>query len=255
MLDDKTKIEWIKKISGATEKYIDKRIFNEIQLGDYNSQVRDFKIGFKQEIIAKTALFVKKKKYAYWLVDKEGVSKDDISVTGLEIVRSDSSEAIRPRLKIIMEMIMRQEEDEVISAKIREHRKELRKLEAEDLAANVGINNIRKYLSGDRPKKATPWHIKGVYNYRMLLKHLDIEDQYEDVKEGLKAKVIYVRKNPFEADSITFNEWPTEFNSIVQFDPEKMIDKFYVHKVRILLAPLAKEGIIDNDESRIKLFF
>lgn len=270
------KIAWIKKISGAIEKYIDGRIFNEVQLGDYNSQVHDFKIGFKQEIIAQTALFVKKKKYSYYLVDKEGVPKDELKTTGLEIVRSDSSEAIRPRLKKVMEMIVKQEPDQEIAAEIRRCRKELREMSPEDLAANVGINNIRKYLTGtikkgdfweeddinfvtdlinQKPKKGTPWHVKGVYNYRMLLEALDIKDKYEDIYEGLKAKVIYVKKNPFGVDMVTFQEWPKEFDNVIQFDHETMIEKFFINKIRTLLEPLGKEHIIDRDDTKLSVFF
>ncbi len=254
-LDDSEKIDYIKKISAIMEEYIDGRIFNEVQLGDYNSQVTDFKIGFKQEIIAKTALFVKKKKYAYWLLDKEGVPKNDIKVTGLEIVRSESAEAIRPRLKSVMEMIMKLESDEKIAKTIRTYKKELNQLTPEDLAANIGINNIRKYLGSGTPRKGTPWHVKGVYNYRLLLKELDIKNKYEDVHEGLKAKVIYVKKNPYNIETVTFHDWPNEFDEIIQFDSETMIEKFFIKKVRLLLEPIGKEHIIDSDESAVRTFF
>ena len=252
---DEEKIQWIIKISTQMEKYIDNRIFHEVQLGDYNSQVHDFKIGFKQEIIAKSALFIKKKKYSYHLVNKEGVPKDELKTTGLEIVRSDSSEAVRPRLKKVMEMIVKQEPDKDIAAIIRKYRKELREMTPEELAANVGINNIRKYLSSGNPIKGTPWHVRGVHNYRKLLEHLDIKNKYGDIYEGLKAKVIYVKKNPFEVDIITFQEWPTEFEDVIQYDHETMIDKFFINKIRTLLEPLEKEHIIDNDDSKLKVFF
>ena len=255
VLPDEIKIEYIKNISRKMERYIDNRIFNETQLLDYNSQVHDFKIGFKQEIIAKTALFVKKKKYAYWLLNKEGVPKNEIKVTGLEIVRSESAEAIRPRLKSIMEMIMKQVPDDEIASRMRKYTNELNKLTPEDLAANIGINNINKYLSSGVPVKGTPWHVKGVHNYRLLLKELGLQDKYEDIHEGLKAKVIYVKKNPYNIDTITFHEWPSEFDKVVQFDPETMIDKFFVKKVRLLLDPLNKEHIIDTNESAVRLFF
>jgi hypothetical protein len=46
----------------------------------------------------------------------------------------------------------------------------------------------------------------------MLLKELDIENKYDDVHEGVKAKVIYAKKNPYNIKTITFNEWPKEFD-------------------------------------------
>jgi DNA polymerase elongation subunit (family B) len=237
------------------EEYIDNRIFNETQLIDYNSQVHDFKIAFKQEIIAKTALFIKKKKYAYWLLNDEGVPTDKIKVTGLEIIRSESAEAIRPRLKDVMEQIMRQNADGDISKLIRIYKNELNKLSPEELAANIGINGIKKYLGTGSPIKGTPWHVKGVHGYRVLLKELGIENKYEDIHEGLKAKVVYVKKNPYNIETITFHEWPKEFDTVVDYDKEKMIEKFFINKARFLLNPLGKESIIDSDMTSVNTFF
>ena len=254
-IDDDEKIELIKDISATMEKYVDSRIFNEAQLQDYNSQVHDFKIAFKQEIIAKTALFIKKKKYAYWLLNEEGVPTDKMKVTGLEIIRSESAEAIRPRLKDVMDKIMRQAPDDEIAKLIRKYKKELHQLEPEDLAANIGINGIKKYLGRGVPKKGTPWHVKGVHGYRLLLKELGIQDKYEDIHEGLKAKVVYIKKNPYNIETITFHEWPKEFDNVVQLDKETMIDKFFVKKARFLLNPIDKEDVIDGDASAVKAFF
>jgi len=253
--DDK-KLDIVKRISKQMEDNINKRIFRETQIGDYNSQVKDFKIGFKQEIIARSALFIKKKKYAYWVIDDEGTPVDKISVTGLEIVRSDTAQAVRPMLKHIMEMILKQHPDKKINEQIQKYKKELKKLTPEDLSANIGINNLEKYLSTGSPIKGTPWHIKGVHNYRILLKELNLQDRYEDIHEGMKARVVYVRKNQFNVDSITFNEWPDEFNKVVSFDTDKMIEKFFLKKINTLLEPMNKENLLREDtKKKIDLFF
>jgi len=253
---DELKIEIVQKISRTMEDDLNKRIFTETQKGDYNSQVKDFKIGFKQEIIAKSALFIKKKKYAYWVINDEGTPVDKISVTGLEIVRSDTAQAVRPMLKHIMEMILKLHPDEKISDQIQTYKKQLKKLEPEDLSANIGINNIQKYLSTGSPIKGTPWHIKGVHNYKILLKELKLEDKYEDIHEGTKCRVVYVRKNQFNIDSITFTTWPKEFNKVVSFDTNKMIEKFFLKKISTLLEPMNKENLLREDtKKKINLFF
>jgi len=250
------KINSIKEESKRIEEYVNKRIFDETQLIDYNSQVKDFKIEFKQEIIAKSALFIKKKKYAYWCVDEEGTPVDKMSVTGLEIVRSDSSEAIRPRLKHIMELILKRKPEDEITETIIKYKKELLKLTPEELAANIGINNLKKYIVNGKPTKGTPWHVKGVSNYRNLLKMLNIENDYEDIHEGLKAKVVYIKKNQFNYQTITFHVWPKEFDKVLQFDKEMMVKKFFIKKINTLLEPMKKEYLISGDiKKTIDLFF
>jgi len=246
-LSDEKKIEYIRKISKEIEKYVNDRIFNETQKLDYNSVVEDFKIKLKQEIIAKSALFIKKKKYAYHCIDEEGVPVDKISVTGLEIVRSDSAEAIREKLKIIMNMILKNVDEKELVKKINQYKKELKKVSPEEIAANIGINNLSKYIVDGRPIKSTPWHVKGVANYNYLLKELGIENLYEDIHESMKAKVLYIKDNPYNIETITFYRWPKEFNEVVDIDYNKMIDKFFIKKIEFLLEPMGKTHLLRDN--------
>lgn len=243
-LEDEVKIFWVKKIAKVIENYVNKRVYEETQLGDYNSQVTDFKTKFKQEIIAKTALFVKKKKYAYWCVDKEGIPEDKLSVTGLEIVRSDSAEAIRGRLKHVYEMIMKNVDENELLKTIQQYKKELKTVSIEEIANNIGVNNIGKYIGKGVIEPSTPYHVKGVFYYRRILKQLGLVNQYEDIYEGAKAKVVYVKPNPFQADVITFNRWPSEFNQFMTVDYDTMIDKFFLKKIGFLLYPMGKENLL-----------
>ncbi len=256
-LSDKNKIEYIKEISKVIEDEVNENIFEEVQLKDYNSQVHDFKIGFKQEIIAKNALFVKKKKYAFWCVDNEGIPTDEMEVTGLEIVRSDSSEAIRERLKSIMEMIIKNFPDDEIISTIDRYKKELMNVYPEEIAANISVNNINKYIINGVSQKGTPWHIKGVANYRRLLKELNIQNLYEDISEGTKAKVVYVKKNPFNFETISFIRWAKEFDKVIEVDKNIMIEKFFIKKIRSLLEPINKENLLANKsaEKGLNAFF
>lgn len=252
---DDIKIYWVKEISKVIEDYVNERVYKEVQLGDYNSQVKEFKTKFKQEIIAKTALFVKKKKYCYWCVDKEGIPEDKLSVTGLEIVRSDSAEAIRGRLKHIYEMIMKNADENELLKTIQQYKKELRTVPIEEIANNIGVNNIGKYIGKGIVEPNTPYHVKGVFFYRRILKQLGLVNQYEDIFEGVKAKVVYVKSNPFQADVITFNRWPSEFNQFMQVDYEKMISKFFLRKIGFLLEPMDKLHLLNNNSHSFISFF
>ena len=254
--DDDKKIEIILSFAKQLEEYVNRRSYEETQLLDYNSQVHDFFIKFKQEIIAKRALFVKKKKYAYWMVNEEGTPRDELAVTGLEIVRSDSAEAVRIRLKHVYELIMRGTPDKELVKIISKYKRELRKVTPEEIAANMTVNNIDKYVRSRGPIKGTPWHVKGVYNYRLLLKKYNLWDKYEDVYEGDKAKVVYLKRNRMGIDVLTFNRWIREINTGLQVDYDKMIDKFFIKKISFLLEPMDKLDILNAEgDLAIDTFF
>lgn len=254
LLSDEKKVKIIRELSKIIENHVNDRTFKETQLIDYNSQVHDYKIMFKQEIVAKTALFVKKKKYSYWIVDEEGVPCDKLATKGLEIIRSDSAEAIRVKLKYVYEMIMKNEDPKILSKTIKKYKQELYNVPPEAIANNISVNHINKYIGSGRIKKHTPYHVKGVFNYNLLLKELNLENKYEKIHEGNKAKVVYVKENPFKVDVITFTEWPREFNKYLVIDYETMIDKFFINKIRFLLEPMGQEHILKTNRSILDLF-
>lgn len=253
---DEEKVVIINELSEYIKDYINERTFNEIQMGTYNSIVEDFYIKFEKEKIAKTGIFIAKKKYAVRSLWVEGKNVDKISITGLEVIRGDSSEAIRYRLKDIMFKILRNEDEDMISKKINEYKKELMKVSPEEIAANIGVNNIEKWVTENGHKKGTPWHVKGVINYRKLLSILGISNKYEDINEGVKVKVVYVKPNKWDMETISFYKWPKEFNKVIQIDMVKMIDKFFLNKINMLLEPINKLYMLSSDsEEVLELFF
>lgn len=255
-LGKEEKIEYCRKISKITEEYVNDRIFNEVQKIDYNSQMDDFRINFEQEIILQAALFVAKKKYGYWCVDEGGVSLDKLKVTGLEIVRSDSPEMIREALKEILSMILKNEKDSDISKTIQSYKSSLLKCLPEEIAANVGVNGITKYVGSDFScKKGTPWHVKAAANYKKMLVNLKLGNKYEDIFDGSKIKVVYLKKNKYNMETMAFLRWPQEFNGILDVDMKTMIDKFFIKKIETLLKPMKKEGICNSNEHTMGVFF
>lgn len=232
-------------------------MFNHVQMNIYNSSEREFKIHYKQEKIAKTGLFIKKKKYATHTILDEGDKKDKISATGLEIIRSDTPLLFKKGLYEILNMILRNYGDDYIKAKANEYIKQAKTLPPQELSSNIGINNLGKYIASDGSYvKGTPWHVKGVANYRKILKILGIENKYPNIQEGTKAKVIYVKKNPYGVDAITYQKWPKEFDKFgIVPDYDKQIQKFFIGKIDYLMEPMGKQGLMDKNDEKILVFF
>jgi len=256
-LSDDEIMKYILDIAQIIEEYVNDKAYREMQRIVYNSNETDFRIKFKQEIVAKSILFVKKKKYSAWHVNEEGVAVDKIKTTGLEIVRSDTPEIVRPMLKDIMNMILKGVGDKDLSSAIDKYKKELQGQPPEAISSNVGIHDTKKYIGSDNScAKGTPMHVKGVANYRKLLKLLKLENKYEDIVEGSKAKVLYVKKNQFGFDSLAFLRWPTEFDKVLQVDYQKQIEKTFLNKCEMLLEVLDKVDLLSSKQKEsLGLFF
>jgi len=256
-MPDDEKLKYIKKIAGIVEDYVNDGMFNIVQSNIYNSTEKEFKIHYKQEKIAKTGLFIKKKKYATHTMLDEGDYKDKISATGLEIIRSDTPLLFKRGLYEVLDMILRNYGDDSIKAKANEYIKQAKTLPPQELSSNTGVNNLKKYIMPDGSYiKGTPWHIKGVANYQKLVKILKIENKYPVIQEGEKAKIIYVKNNPYGVESIAYKKWPVEFDKFgIVPDYDKQIDKFFKSKIDYLMAPMGKDGLLNKNEEKVSAFF
>ena len=256
LLSDKIKIAYVIKMSEVVEAYVDEKAFTVTQKESYNSAVDDFQIGFKQEVVCKKALFSSKKKYGFHMVNKEGIPKDEISVTGLEIIRSDTPTVFRIALKDILSMILKGATDDELTAKIEHYKKELKGSAPEAISTNMGVKNLKKYIVDGISQKGAPFHVKGVANYRKLLKELGIEDRYRDIEEDSKNKVVYCKPNKWNMDTITYTEWPKEFTEAgLDVDYDRMLQKYFIGKCEILLDPINKLMLLDESALLMEAFF
>ncbi len=247
MLDDDQKVEICRRIASAVSDHVNSKAYHQVQLKDFNSQRTDFKIVFEQEIIAKAGLFVSKKMYGLGIVDKDGERTEELFVKGLDIIKSATPSAIKPRLRNIMAMIISGASDKDIIKTIQTDRRELLKVEPPEIAVNIGANHLHKYIKNGEAIKGTPWHLRGINNYHKLLGQLNLEKKYERLGGvGEKIKLVYaVQPNQYNVESIGFIRWPKEFDAVgVKVDYAEMIDKCYLNKIEILLNPIGKLGIV-----------
>lgn len=249
------KIEHIKLIGKVIENYVNERSFHETQKIHYNSKVDDFAITFEQEKIAFSALFTRKKRYATWTITDGGKWKDEISITGMEIIRSDSPEVVKPMIKKIVEMVLKFESDDKIRDYIRGCKNELRKCSPEEISENKSINNISKYISKDGPIKGTPHQLKGWYNLKILLDRFNLNDRYDIPQEGNKAKVAYLQNNPYRMNSLSFLVWPEELvDRGINIDYNKMIENNFTKKLETIFSVINKENLITGSMGITNLF-
>lgn len=248
---DDIKIQCIRMLSNDISNKLNDRSYRETQCKHYNCLEEDFRIKFKQEVIAKSALFVAKKKYSIWCVDEEGIPTDKLKTTGLEIVRSETPAAVKPKLKHVMEMILKGASDDELSNQIHNYKSELFNVIPEEIAVNVGISHIDKFVTGESTAKGTPWHVKGALNYRKMLNELGLVGKYDEINEGNKAKIVYVKKNNWSIDSIAFHRWPEEFKGVLEVDYLKMVDKYFIGKIEILLEPINKIHLLQYESKKV----
>lgn len=251
--DQDKQIDMILDLSSVIEDYVNTKSYEYTQLGCYNSQVKkdDFTITFKQELVYKNILFIKKKKYGLWIVNKEGVPCDDIAVTGLDIIRSETPAVFREALREMLGMILRGAPERDILNVYNKHRKVSRSVNIADISENKGVKGLSKWLVNGESIKGTPYHVKAVANYHRMLKILKLENRYQEILDDSKNKLIYVKDNNYGIKCVMYDsEYPVEFEKVgLVPDIETMIEKYLTKKLIMLLEPMGLEHIIQSNQS------
>ena len=196
---------------------------------------------FKEEWVARTGFYVGvKKRYANWIKRQEGVPKDYVDVKGLDIIRSSFPKHLQDFMEqVLFKILYMHPKDEVFDY-IKTVRNELVSVDYKNNIMYISVissaNNLWKYIKNGEPIKGTPFHIKGVANYNKLINYKNLRASYNELYEGDRIGVVYLRKNPygFESISYPFDDIPPEINDfIMEFvDVDESVDRLLENKLK-----------------------
>ena len=210
-------------------------------LSDYTNAFQK-KISFKREAIAETGVWIAKKRYALNVYNNEGVqyAEPKLKVMGLEIVRSSTPEPIRDALRKAVKLALTRTEAE-IQEYIRNFEKDYRKLQPEEIAFPRSVNGLDKYSNrATIYAPATPMHVRGALLYNFYLEKYKLDNKYQIIKEGDKAKFLYLKEpNTIGENCIAFNPViPAEFDLKKFVDYDLMFEKSFLEPLNTILGSM-----------------
>lgn len=207
-----------------------------------------------RENLASYSLFIKKKRYAMNLFEKDGIRLDvngkdgKLKVMGIEIKRSDTPKMIQDSLKHGMEMLLSGvQEDEVIQY-FTDFKDDLASREPWTLGRPSGANAVthytelyNKYLNGQLPKKPTiPGAISGAITWNQQLE-IHNEQHIEPIGNQSKVVTCKLRLNDFGYKNISYLTDQTHFPDWFKkmpFDTEAMLEGVFYKKVQNIFGVL-----------------
>lgn len=151
----------------------------------------------KQEVISKTGFWVAKKRYAQWMIYKEGISVDEMDVKGIDTVRSDFPLAFKTFFEEILSDILNKRGNDSVNDRVVSFKNEMKNRQLADIMFPTGVKDIDKYNSENRQRfeflKGTPVHVKSSLTYNDYLDYLKLNTGY--ITNGEKIKWIYLKDN------------------------------------------------------------
>lgn len=214
---------------------------------------------FKQEVVGRAGLFITKKRYGMWLVDKEGHRVDKLDVKGMDIIRSNFPEGFKKLLSNVLLSILKIEDKQSIDEVILDYQKKVTMLPLELIAMQTGVKGIQKYTTKDgQPSKGCPVHVRGAINYNFLLSQMGFDGKIEPIKSNQKIFWVYLKQNPYGFNNISFKKEdnPKEIEEFIKtyVDSKKNFRKAVNNKIEAFYGAL-KWSLPVNSANTLDAFF
>jgi DNA polymerase elongation subunit (family B) len=205
----------------------------------------------KKEYISKAGFWVAKKRYAQWMILKNGIKCDKLDVKGLDVVRSSFPKAFQDFMAKMLKDILMGKSHEEIDESLLQFKKDMANLPVNKIAKGGAIKELSKYDDGRWQtgqavasfEKGTPAHVKAGISYNRLLKFFNCPFKHEPIRDGDKVKWVYLKTNPLGLDTLAFKDYN---------DPKDIMDfiQNYVDRDGIYKAEL--ENKIDDFYNALK---
>ena len=248
--DEQFMIEKTNEVASEIQKHVN-AMYDQYAIVFHNTNDHRFQI--KQEYVAKSGLWIAKKRYAQWVIFKEGKPTDKMDIKGLDVVRSSFPTDFKTIMKETLWCILKEKTKTETSDVIFEFKKNIQNSNVLNVMKNSGVKEISKYIKGRKVftgyKLGTPAHVKSAINFNDMLTQLKTD--ITDIKDGEKVKWGYLKNNPYGFDTIALRgyEDPPEILKFVNtyIDRDKMFERDLQGKIDDFYAAMNWGKLPENN--------
>jgi hypothetical protein len=151
----------------------------------------------KQEVLIERAYFAGKRRYAQFIVNKEGVPTEELDIKGMDVMKSNMTPMYAVFGKGLIMDIMYGKPKKEIDKKIQDFRNEVKNTHYSKLAKPTGVKQINNYIASkpasgqifSKLGNKCPINTKASIWYNDLLRFKGLDKQYPCITEGDKINV------------------------------------------------------------------
>jgi DNA polymerase elongation subunit (family B) len=201
-----------------------------------------------REIVARSGLYITKKRYAALVVDNEGFRTDvdgkagKVKAMGLDLRRSDTPVFMQEFLSELLLMVLTDKPQEDVLERITVFRKEFSERPGWEKGSPKRANKVGHYrrLEEKQGKANMPGHVRASLNWNTL-KRMNGDKYSEEIVDGMKVIVCKLKQNPlgytsvaYPTDQMRLPEWFKE----LPFDDAAMAETIIDNKLDNLIGVL-----------------
>ncbi len=240
--DRDARIAKILEVAGDYQKQINKYLNQHVR--DLFNIQDDHYFELKQEVILERGYFAGKRRYAQYIINKEGVTTEELDIKGLDLMKSNFPPLFREFGENLIKQIMFGKTKKEIDLLISSFKKSIAGRQIIEIAKPTGVKKIREYIErgptaskifSDLKSKA-PINTKAAIYYNDLLRFKKLDKKYPTIKEFEKIYYVYLKDNPYRLDCIGFFgvDDPPEIIEFIEkyVDKEKTFDSTFLNKLQ-----------------------
>jgi DNA polymerase elongation subunit (family B) len=201
-----------------------------------------------REIVAKSGLYITKKRYAALVVDNEGFRTDvdgkagKVKAMGLDLRRSDTPVFMQEFLSELLLMVLTDKPQEDVLERITQFRQEFSNRPGWEKGSPKRANKVGHYrrLEEKQGKANMPGHVRASINWNTL-KRMNGDKYSQEIVDGMKVIVCKLKQNPlgytsvaYPTDELRIPEWFKE----LPFDDAAMAETIIDNKLDNLIGVL-----------------
>ena len=249
--DEQFMIEKTNEVAEEIQKHVN-AMYNIYAKRFHNVTKHRFQI--KQEYVAKSGLWIAKKRYAQWVIFKEGKPTDKLDIKGLDIIRSSFPEDFKKIMKEALWFILKEKNKQETTDLIMNFKNKIKDSQVLNVMKNSGVKNITKYTKGRKPfgpyMSGTPAHVKSAINYNDLIRNSGTK-VFACLLDGEKVKWAYLTTNPYGFDTMALRGY-ADLPEIIEFvetyiDRNKIFERELKGKLDDFYAALGWQSVPESN--------
>lgn len=256
LLDKKTIINEIKQIAEDNSNKINNKL-HEITKRLFN--VNKNRIEFKTETIIQSAYWAGKRRYAQYIVNKEGNDVEEFDIKGLDLMKSNFPLHFRTFGEQIIKDILFSVPKQDIDKKIMDFKKSLNTIDWKHLLKPTGLKKLDEYIeSYPRPgeifskfKSRTPINTRASVVSNDLLRYHNLTVKYPEFNLGDKIYIAYLKNNPLKLSVVGlngYNDAPVITEMVDKYiDREGVFDSVFKNKLESLYSDLSWDLVLNEN--------
>jgi DNA polymerase elongation subunit (family B) len=213
----------------------------------------------KQEVIAKSIIATGKRRYAMYVVNKEGINVEELDMKGLELMKSNMNKIFKKFGEGLIKDILFNKPKPQIDKSILDMYKSLKTMDMRNLGKPTGVKKLGEYVKS-KPTSGkifstfelkAPSNTKSAVRYNDFLQFKQLDKKYESVIEGDKIFIINLKNNPYHIDTIAIpsGKVPKEIEDFVKqyIDIEGIFESILLNKLKNLYEDIGYTFPILNE--------